>query len=314
MTITYKSLILSMLCLITLREPPPVFCNPESIKVMAESPDSIGGVWLGHLTSDGTSHDIKADFKQIKDKIDGTISCTGKEGTSKHYLKGLYLSNNAEFSLHDVGVDLEQSSSSLRVESIESYSLHLVENGKKIVGAGQQANKKLWIVLERPSAETNQNPSHEKPKNQAEQNSPEKLFQKDPSRPSQEKGKITPEVVAYMTYVERTLKSHWHPSRSSKSRQVMTLFKIHEDGTVSDIQIDNQKEAPMLDDQSEAALDAIKLSAPFQPLTKSIEHDVNDSVLDIKFSFSYNAPRHRTSVPMLLFGRGAIVFPTSSGQ
>jgi len=85
----------------------------------------------------------------------------------------------------------------------------------------------------------------------------------------------------YIGQVERELKRAWFPPKGAGSKSVTVTFKIHHDGSVSDVQIKQSSGVSIVDD---AALKAIRNAAPLRPPPAGSEDP-----LDFEFRFDYNA-------------------------
>ncbi len=98
-----------------------------------------------------------------------------------------------------------------------------------------------------------------------------------------------PDFSKYMPTLQSMIKAQWKPPSAMKSKLVSTEFKIHRDGTVSDIKLRKKGKDKSHDD---AAINAIKAVGKFMPLPPGSEENV-----DIEFSFDYNV---MTGPPMLV--------------
>ena len=84
----------------------------------------------------------------------------------------------------------------------------------------------------------------------------------------------------YMNELTRKIKSNWDPPSGNKSKKTVLLFGIAKDGSLLNVKV--IKSAGQLED--EAAITAVKLSAPFNPLPSNYKK----SSVDIQFDFDYN--------------------------
>ncbi len=84
----------------------------------------------------------------------------------------------------------------------------------------------------------------------------------------------------YMADLQRRIKRAWFPPKGFESKRVVTTFKIHRGGELSDLQID-QTSGVVIADQ--AALKAVENASPFRPLPEGGKDEV-----DIQFVFDYN--------------------------
>jgi len=90
-----------------------------------------------------------------------------------------------------------------------------------------------------------------------------------------------PDFGPYMRELQRRIKRNWHPPRGNESKKVVLLFKVSRDGRLLRLNI---SKSSGLADADDAALEAVKMSAPFRPLPP--EYQGND--IDIQFTFDYN--------------------------
>ncbi len=90
-----------------------------------------------------------------------------------------------------------------------------------------------------------------------------------------------PDFGPYMRELQRRIKRNWHPPRGNESKRVVLLFKVSKDGKLLRLNINKSSGVASADD---AALEAIRMSAPFRPLPP--EYQGND--IDIQFTFDYN--------------------------
>ncbi|MBY0549905.1 MAG: TonB family protein [Candidatus Obscuribacterales bacterium] len=90
----------------------------------------------------------------------------------------------------------------------------------------------------------------------------------------------TPDFTAYMQDLQRRIKRAWFPSRTDLSNRVVVLFKVHSDGSVSDVSI---RRSSGITRHDNAALTAVQNAAPFPPLPK-----YSPDAVDIEFTFDYN--------------------------
>lgn len=90
-----------------------------------------------------------------------------------------------------------------------------------------------------------------------------------------------PDFGPYMRELQRRIKRNWHPPRGNESKRVQLLFKVSRDGRLIRLNISKSSGVADADD---AALEAVKMSAPFRPLPP--EYQGKD--IDIQFTFDYN--------------------------
>ena len=84
----------------------------------------------------------------------------------------------------------------------------------------------------------------------------------------------------YMKKMQKKIKKNWHPPRENNRNKVVVLFKITKAGELLDIKIINSSGSKEME---EAAIKAIQLTAPFDPLPDKCKEDS----VDINFTFDY---------------------------
>lgn len=90
-----------------------------------------------------------------------------------------------------------------------------------------------------------------------------------------------PDFGPYMRELQRRIKMNWDPPKGNESKRVVLLFKIAKDGRLLSCSVYKSSGLPNAD---KAALDAVKLTAPFRPLPA----DYKGQTIDIQFTFDYN--------------------------
>lgn len=90
-----------------------------------------------------------------------------------------------------------------------------------------------------------------------------------------------PDFGPYMRDLQRRIKMNWDPPKGNESKRVVLLFKIAKDGRLLSVSVFKSSGIPNAD---RAALNAVKLTAPFRPLPG----DYRGSSIDIQFTFDYN--------------------------
>lgn len=90
-----------------------------------------------------------------------------------------------------------------------------------------------------------------------------------------------PDFGPYMRELQRRIKMNWDPPKGNESKRVVLLFKIAKDGRLLSCSVYKSSGLPNAD---KAALDAVKLTAPFRPLPA----DYKGQSIDIQFTFDYN--------------------------
>ena len=89
------------------------------------------------------------------------------------------------------------------------------------------------------------------------------------------------DFTPYMTELEKRIKSDWFPPKDKESNEVIVLIKIAKSGALESIEI---LKSSGLYEADTAAIKAVKLASPFDPLP---EKYTNDSI-NIEFKFDYN--------------------------
>ena len=90
-----------------------------------------------------------------------------------------------------------------------------------------------------------------------------------------------PDFGPYMRELQRRIKYNWHPPKGNESRKVVLLFKIAKNGQLLSCRVFRSSGLPAAD---QAALNAVKLTAPFRPLPA----EYKGTNIDIQFTFDYN--------------------------
>ncbi len=84
----------------------------------------------------------------------------------------------------------------------------------------------------------------------------------------------------YMASLQKQIKEHWLPPTEDRSKRVSVIFKIHQDGKVSNLTIQRSSGVQKAD---QAALKAVETSTPLAKLPAGSPENV-----DIEFTFDYN--------------------------
>ena len=90
-----------------------------------------------------------------------------------------------------------------------------------------------------------------------------------------------PDFGPYMRELQRRIKMNWDPPKGNESKRVVLLFKISKDGRLLSVGIHKSSGLPAADN---AAINAVKLTAPFRPLPP----EFRGNSVDIQFTFDYN--------------------------
>lgn len=87
---------------------------------------------------------------------------------------------------------------------------------------------------------------------------------------------------SYMKRLSREIRNHWSPPKSYSSKTVVAKWKIHEDGSISDLKIIKHG---LSQDDDQVILDAVTKNAPFESLP------LGTHALDIQFDFDFAKPK-----------------------
>ncbi len=90
-----------------------------------------------------------------------------------------------------------------------------------------------------------------------------------------------PDFGPYMKELQRRIKMNWDPPKGNESKRVILLFSIARDGRLLNVKVHRSSGLQAADN---AAINAVKLTAPFRPLPAEFR---GESV-DIQFTFDYN--------------------------
>lgn len=90
-----------------------------------------------------------------------------------------------------------------------------------------------------------------------------------------------PDFGPYMKELQRRIKMNWDPPKGNESKRVVLLFSIARDGRLLNVKIHRSSGLQSADN---AAINAVKLTAPFRPLPP----EYKQQSVDIQFTFDYN--------------------------
>ncbi|WP_016879828.1 TonB family protein, partial [Chlorogloeopsis fritschii] len=93
--------------------------------------------------------------------------------------------------------------------------------------------------------------------------------------------RIDADINSYLEQMRQKVRQHWIPGLSQSSRRTVLNFTINRSGQVSNIQV---AQTSGFDVTDEAALNAVRLAAPFAPLPTGLSSDY----INIQFTFSIN--------------------------
>lgn len=92
----------------------------------------------------------------------------------------------------------------------------------------------------------------------------------------------------YMKELQRNIKSHWDPPKGNETKRVVLLFKIAKDGRLLTLNVHEPSGNLFVD---KAAINAIKLATPFQPLPDKF----NGESIAVQFAFDYKVLKDKAS-------------------
>lgn len=90
-----------------------------------------------------------------------------------------------------------------------------------------------------------------------------------------------PDFGPYMKELQRRIKMNWDPPKGNESKRVVLLFTISKDGRLITVKVHRSSGLQAADN---AAINAVKLTAPFRPLPPEFK----GQSVDIQFTFDYN--------------------------
>lgn len=89
-----------------------------------------------------------------------------------------------------------------------------------------------------------------------------------------------PDFGPYIAELQRRIKRNWAPPSEDRNKRVVLVFRISRDGRLVNIQMKGSSGSPTAD---QAAMAAVKLSAPFRPLPPNYK----GSDIPVEFTFDY---------------------------
>ena len=90
-----------------------------------------------------------------------------------------------------------------------------------------------------------------------------------------------PDFGPYMRDLQQRIKRNWEPPKGEESRRVVLLFSIARDGRLMNVKVSKSSGLTTADN---AAVNAVRLTAPFRPLPA----EYKENSVDIEFTFDYN--------------------------
>lgn len=97
-----------------------------------------------------------------------------------------------------------------------------------------------------------------------------------------------PDFGPYIAELQRRIKRNWNPPASDRSKRVVAIFTIGRDGRLLELKIQQGSGVKVADD---AALAAVRLSAPFRPLPANYRKQS----IDVQFIFDYDVYTGKSS-------------------
>jgi TonB family protein len=85
----------------------------------------------------------------------------------------------------------------------------------------------------------------------------------------------------YIAELQRRIKRNWNPPSDSRSKRIVAIFTIGKDGRLLSVRLRAPSGVKLADD---AALAAVRASAPFRPLPATFRNDE----VDVEFTFDYS--------------------------
>ena len=101
-----------------------------------------------------------------------------------------------------------------------------------------------------------------------------------PTTPAQPFNDRDVDFGPYMARLQRTIKRAWFPPRGKETCRVAVVFKVHDNGSMSNLRLTKSSGSALAD---QAALKAVANAAPFKALPEGTPENV-----DIQFTFDYN--------------------------
>ncbi len=90
-----------------------------------------------------------------------------------------------------------------------------------------------------------------------------------------------PDFGPYIAELQRRIKRNWRPPTADNSKRVVAMFTIAKDGRLLNLSVQQTSGTKVVDD---AALSAVRLSAPFPPLPAGHR----DNSVQVQFTFDYD--------------------------
>ncbi len=262
-------------------------CNTSTANTDVNDPGpDVAGNWVGHAHSSDIDCSVTLELKKSSNKLEGSLTSTGKEGTAKHYLQGNYDKKQGAFVFRDVGLDLQWGVPGFSPAPIERYELHLVEEGTKLVGSCHQSQSGtvLWISLLKQGTkvigQAQSIPSNPSQTYGTDSPSPQTLpppskhdsfVENDPGQRSM----YSRAIRNYVKYVDDSVMNNYRLPNGGDRRNIKVHFTINKNGTVTNLRLDAHSGA--LDEFSDAVLNAVRAASPFiappQEVLEAIQSD-----------------------------------------
>lgn len=96
---------------------------------------------------------------------------------------------------------------------------------------------------------------------------------------------IPAEFGPYMRKMQMNIKKNWNPPKYNKNCKIVAIYKIQQDGKISNIRIKKSSGDKNMDN---SAIKALKKSSPLSPLP----YGFKEKSVDVEFSFDYNMKKN----------------------
>ena len=88
-------------------------------------------------------------------------------------------------------------------------------------------------------------------------------------------------ISSYMTNIQKIIKSNWNPPKDTNNKQVIVIFRMMKNGTIT---ATNIYKSSGNNENDKSAIEAVEKSSPLPPMPKEWKRNY----ADIKFTFDYN--------------------------
>lgn len=90
-----------------------------------------------------------------------------------------------------------------------------------------------------------------------------------------------PDFGPYIAELQRRIKRNWQPPSDNRNKTIVVVFEIGRDGRLLDVSMKQSSGVSVAD---QAAIQAVRASAPFRPLPANFKGDR----IPVHFTFDYN--------------------------